>query len=108
MRLHRQIRRRVGRYDQSSLASGGTADAMALGAIVLWAWGFESPLAHISLPQFCMHVCNHGHVAERDRDESGRPRSSRPRDALGRPLPQGSQGVPRIPDDLELTPAETL
>jgi hypothetical protein len=47
-------------------------------------------------------------VAERDRDESGRPRSTRPRDALGRPLPQGSQGVPRIPDDLELSPAETL
>jgi hypothetical protein len=47
-------------------------------------------------------------VADRDRDESGRPRSSRPRDALGRPLPQGSQGVPRIPEDLELTPAETL
>jgi uncharacterized protein len=47
-------------------------------------------------------------VAERDRDESGRPRSTRPRDALGRPLPLGSQGVPRIPDDLELSPAETL
>jgi hypothetical protein len=47
-------------------------------------------------------------VAERDRDESGRPRSTRPRDALGRPLPQGSEGVPRIPDDLELPPSETL
>jgi hypothetical protein len=47
-------------------------------------------------------------MVERDRDESGRPRSTRPRDALGRPLPQGSDGVPRIPDDLELTPAETL
>jgi predicted metal-dependent hydrolase len=47
-------------------------------------------------------------MAERDRDESGRPRSARPRDALGRPLPQGSEGVPRIPDDLELSPAETL
>jgi hypothetical protein len=47
-------------------------------------------------------------MVERDRDESGRPRSTRPRDALGRPLPQGSQGVPRIPDDLDLTPAETL
>ena len=47
-------------------------------------------------------------MAERDRDESGRPRSARPRDALGRPLPQGSEGVPRIPDDLELPPAETL
>jgi hypothetical protein len=47
-------------------------------------------------------------VAQRDRDESGRPRSGRPRDALGRPLPQGSEGVARIPDDLELPPAETL
>ncbi|OBI45638.1 hypothetical protein A5707_01680 [Mycobacterium kyorinense] len=47
-------------------------------------------------------------MAERDRDEAGRPRSARPRDALGRPLPYGSDGVPRIPDDLELSPAETL
>ena len=47
-------------------------------------------------------------MAERDRDESGRPRSARPRDSLGRPLPYGSEGAPRIPDDLELAPAETL
>jgi uncharacterized protein len=47
-------------------------------------------------------------MADRDRDESGRPRNTRPRDALGRPLPQGGQGVPRIPDDLELAPAQTL
>lgn len=47
-------------------------------------------------------------MAGRDRDESGRPRSARPRDELGRPLPQGSEGVPRIPDDLELSPSETL
>ena len=47
-------------------------------------------------------------MTERDRDELGRPRSARPRDALGRPLPQGSEGVPRIPDDLEMPPAETL
>lgn len=44
----------------------------------------------------------------RDRDESGRPRNARPRDALGRPLPPGSTGVPRIPDDLCLPAAETL
>lgn len=44
----------------------------------------------------------------RDRDEFGRPRSDRPRDALGRPLPQGSEGIPRIPDDLDLPPAESL
>jgi uncharacterized protein len=47
-------------------------------------------------------------MTERGRDESGRPRNPRPRDALGRPLPQGSEGVPRIPDDLVLPPAETL
>ncbi|BBY82198.1 DUF309 domain-containing protein [Mycolicibacterium pulveris] len=47
-------------------------------------------------------------MAERDRDESGKARSSRPRDALGRPLPHGSEGVPRIPDDLELSPSESL
>lgn len=46
-------------------------------------------------------------------DNTGRrrrtkPRSTRPRDALGRPLPQGSAGVPRIPDDLVLAPTETL
>ena len=52
--------------------------------------------------------CHDGQMAERDRDESGRPRSTRPRDALGRPLPHGSEGVLRIPDDLELPPAETL
>lgn len=47
-------------------------------------------------------------MADRDRDESGRPRSRRPRDSLGRPLPTGSDGVARIPDDLELPPVETL
>jgi predicted metal-dependent hydrolase len=47
-------------------------------------------------------------MAGRDRDESGRPRSARPRDSLGRPLPHGSEGTPQIPDDLELAPAETL
>lgn len=44
----------------------------------------------------------------RDRDDAGRPRNARARDALGRPLPPGVQGVPRIPDDLKLPPAETL
>jgi uncharacterized protein len=47
-------------------------------------------------------------VAERDRDESGRPRSTRPRDALGRPLPHGSEGIRRIPDNLGLPPTENL
>jgi len=47
-------------------------------------------------------------MAPRDRDEIGRPRNARPRDALGRLLPAGSEGVPRIPEDLELSPAESL
>ncbi|MGV0791501.1 DUF309 domain-containing protein [Mycolicibacterium sp. XJ1819] len=47
-------------------------------------------------------------MVERDRDDTGRPRSDRPRDALGRPLPYGSDGVARIPDDLDLPPADTL
>jgi len=53
-------------------------------------------------------ACHDGHMGERDRDESGRPRNTRPRDALGRPLPPGSEGIPRIPDELELAPAATL
>ena len=46
--------------------------------------------------------------AGRDRDAAGRPRNARPRDELGRPLPPGSPGAPRIPDDLALPPAEAL
>lgn len=43
----------------------------------------------------------------RDRDAAGRARNARPRDELGRPLPRSAaQGVPRIPDDLVITPAE--
>ena len=47
-------------------------------------------------------------MVDRDRDEFGNARNSRPRDALGRPLPHGSQGVERIPDDLDLPPADSL
>ena len=47
-------------------------------------------------------------MADRDRDDSGNARNSRPRDALGRPLPHGSEGVARIPDELDLTPVESL
>lgn len=45
---------------------------------------------------------------DRERDESGRPRNARPRDALGRPLPRGDAGVPGIPEDLSLSPHEGL
>jgi uncharacterized protein len=47
-------------------------------------------------------------MAQRDRDDSGNARNARPRDTLGRPLPRGSEGIPRIPDDLDLPPAESL
>jgi len=43
----------------------------------------------------------------RSRDEAGRPRNDRPRDALGRPLPRGVTGVPAVPDDLQLDAGET-
>ncbi|MFC8531402.1 DUF309 domain-containing protein [Nocardia sp. NPDC057227] len=45
---------------------------------------------------------------DRERDAGGRARNARPRDSFGRPLPPGSVGVPRIPDDLELPPDRTL
>lgn len=44
----------------------------------------------------------------RDRDSDGRPRNARPRDPYGRPLPKGASGEPTVPDDISLTPAETL
>jgi hypothetical protein len=44
----------------------------------------------------------------RDRDAKGRARNARPRDGLGRPLPHGVEGVPRIPDDLVLPPTPAL
>ncbi len=44
---------------------------------------------------------------ERDRDADGRARQSRPRDALGRPLPYGSVGVEPVSEE-PLPPAETI
>ena len=49
-----------------------------------------------------------GHRANRDRDESGRPRNERPRDGLGRPLPRGVTGVARQPEGILRTPDQTL
>jgi hypothetical protein len=46
--------------------------------------------------------------SSRDRDEIGRARNARPRDALGRPLPYGAEGEPRAPEGVVRTPAETL
>lgn len=45
---------------------------------------------------------------DRERDERGRARNARPRDALGRPLPRGAAGVERVPDELVLPPRESL
>ncbi len=44
----------------------------------------------------------------RDRDEGGRARSARPRDAYGRPLPHGAEGEERVPDDYAAPPDEAL
>jgi hypothetical protein len=44
----------------------------------------------------------------RDRDESGRPRNSRPRDPLGRPLARDSIGLPPAVDQPALPPDEAL
>ncbi len=46
--------------------------------------------------------------ARRDRDELGRARNARPRDALGRPLPYGSPNVERLPEGIRRTPAEVI
>lgn len=44
---------------------------------------------------------------DRDRDDAGRARQLRPRDALGRPLPYGSVGVDQVPDIVR-TPLEAV
>lgn len=44
---------------------------------------------------------------DRDRDAGGRARQARPRDALGRPLPYGAEGVEPVPEEA-LPPYETV
>jgi hypothetical protein len=44
----------------------------------------------------------------RDRDAGGRARNARPRDALGRPLPHGAEGVERAPEGVPRTPDEAV
>jgi hypothetical protein len=44
----------------------------------------------------------------RDRDDEGRARNARPRDALGRPLPYGAVGEERAPEGVVRAPAESL
>jgi hypothetical protein len=45
---------------------------------------------------------------ERDRNPRGKPEQSRPRDALGRPLPYGATGVPPLPEPLPQEPAAAV
>jgi uncharacterized protein len=47
-------------------------------------------------------------VADRDRDQAGRARNARPRDALGRPLARTADGEPVLPDDAEFTQDRAL
>ena len=47
-------------------------------------------------------------TSARDRDEAGRARSARPRDALGRPLPYGVAGEERAPEGIVREPAQAL
>jgi uncharacterized protein len=47
-------------------------------------------------------------VPPRDRDARGRAQNARPRDGLGRPLPRGSEGIERVPDNFVLPPRESL
>ncbi|OYO09747.1 hypothetical protein CGZ94_17965 [Enemella evansiae] len=49
-----------------------------------------------------------GASGSRDRDEQGRARNARPRDGLGRPLPHGAEGVPRLGEGVIRSPRESL
>ncbi|MGY2083341.1 DUF309 domain-containing protein [Blastococcus sp. SYSU DS0539] len=45
---------------------------------------------------------------DRDRDDEGRARNARPRDALGRPLPRGAVGEERAPEGVVRAPGAAL
>lgn len=47
-------------------------------------------------------------LVDRDRDQAGRARNARPRDALGRPLPYGAAGVQRQPEGIQRSPHGAL
>ena len=57
--------------------------------------------------RFCVEARELGVITNRDRDDAGRPRQQRPRDALGRPLPYGAVGVEPVSED-PLPPSQTL
>ncbi|WP_443047059.1 DUF309 domain-containing protein [Streptomyces sp. HB2AG] len=81
--------------DGDGAAHGGTADGGAAGAGGPGRGAAERPPA-----------ADRGR--EWDRDPSGRARNARPRDGLGRPLPYGSPGVPRLPEGVVRSPQEAL
>lgn len=47
-------------------------------------------------------------ATRRDRDDAGRARNARPRDASGRPLPRDADGVERVDEDVVLPPEDSL
>ena len=47
-------------------------------------------------------------MPDRERDRAGRPQNARPRDELGRPLPRGAAGVPRVDETVVRTPDEAI
>lgn len=47
-------------------------------------------------------------MTDRSRDPAGRPLNARPRDELGRPLPPGSTGVPRVDESVVRSPQDAL
>ncbi|SOC47992.1 hypothetical protein SAMN05660748_1169 [Blastococcus aggregatus] len=47
-------------------------------------------------------------MTTRDRDDEGRARNARPRDALGRPLPHDAVGEPRAPEGIVRAPLVAL
>jgi uncharacterized protein len=47
-------------------------------------------------------------TSARDRDDEGRARNARPRDALGRPLPYGAEGEERAPEGVVRPPDQAL
>ncbi|HEY0451992.1 DUF309 domain-containing protein [Actinophytocola sp.] len=55
-----------------------------------------------------MDTAASGNRPDRDRDEQGRARNTRPRDGLGRPLPRGASGVARQPEGVVRSPEESL
>jgi uncharacterized protein len=47
-------------------------------------------------------------MSNRDRDPAGRARNARPRDAQGRPLPRGAQGIDVVAEDVTLSPVAAV